>query len=60
MKVRDLIETLQKYNSEAEVEIVVGGCPKKFEICYGSSEGCTPKNCDCVDFMVDAINERNG
>jgi len=53
MKVYELIEKLNRYNPKADVEIVVKGAPKEFEICYGGSEGCTPANCDSVDFMID-------
>lgn len=60
MKVKELIATLDKYNEEAGVNIIVNGCPMPFEICYGSSEGCTPKTCDCVDFMIDTPTEKGG
>ncbi|MGN0173975.1 MAG: hypothetical protein ACI39F_06000 [Acutalibacteraceae bacterium] len=57
MKVKEFIEKLNKYNKNADFNIVVNGCPKDFEICYGSSEGCTHANCDCVDLMVDTVAE---
>ena len=58
MKVKELIGKLNKYNPNADVEVVVNGCSKSFEICYGSSEGCTPSNCDCVDLMVETPTEK--
>lgn len=58
MKVKELIEKLNKYNPNADVEVVVNGYPESFEICYGSSEGCTPTNCDCVDLMVETPAEK--
>ena len=57
MKVKEIIEKLSKYNEEAEFNIVVKGRIKPFEVCFGSSEGCTPKNCQCVDFMIDTESE---
>lgn len=58
MKVKELIEKLNKYNPNAKVGVVVNGFPKVFEICYGNSEGCTPANCDCVDLMVETLTEK--
>jgi hypothetical protein len=60
MKVKELIVILEKYNKEADVNIIVNGYPMPFEICIGSSEGCTPKTCDCVDFMIDTPAEKSG
>ena len=58
MKVYELIEKLNKYNPKANICICVNGMPKEFEICYGTSEGCTPENCDSVDFMIDTPTEQ--
>ncbi len=58
MKVREVIDKLSHYNGNAEFCIVVNGRTKPFEICYGNSEGCTPQNCQCVDFMIDTESER--
>ena len=58
MKVYELLEELNKYNSNTVIEVVVNGCPKPFGICFGSSEGCTPLSCDCVDLMVETPTER--
>lgn len=58
MKVYELLEELNKYNPNADIEVVVNGCPKTFEICFGSSEGCTPLSCDRVDLMVETRTER--
>lgn len=60
MKVSALIEKLGKYNPNAEIDIVVNGHSKEFEICYGGSEGCTPQSCDSVDFLVDTPCESDG
>lgn len=57
MLVGELIIKLKKYNPYATVNVVVNGHPKEFEICYGSSEGCTPETCDCVDIMIDCEEE---
>lgn len=58
MKVKDLIETLNGYNENADVTICVNGMPKEFEICYGGGDGCTPASCHSVDFMIDTPTER--
>jgi hypothetical protein len=58
MKVNELIAKLREYNPEAEIDVVVNGFPKSFKICYGTSDGCTPANCDSVDLMVDISNEK--
>lgn len=58
MKVSDLIETLNRYNPNASVEICVRGTQKNFELCYGGSEGCTPENCENVTFMVETSCEK--
>lgn len=60
MKVKELIAILDKYNKEADVNIVVNGYPMSFEICCGGSEGCTTKTCACVDFMIDTSTEKGG
>ena len=54
MKVDEIIEKLKRYNQKADIGICVNGMPKEFEICYGTSEGCTPATCDSVDFMIDS------
>lgn len=52
MKNKDLIAKLQEYNPEAIVEITdFEGMPIDGafdDICYGSSEGVTKENCDCI------------
>ncbi len=58
MKVKEIIEKLNKYNGEAEFEVVVKGRSEPFEVCYGSSEGCTPLNCEEVCLMIDTEPER--
>ena len=57
MTVQDLIEKLSRYNKTATIGVYINGMPKEFEICYGTSEGCTPENCDSVDFMVETQHE---
>lgn len=59
MTVREMIDKLSEYNLGAKFNIVVDGYVKPFEICFGSSEGCTKANCEDVDLMVGDIgNER--
>lgn len=57
MKVFEFIEKLNRYNPKADIDVVVNGYPKPFEICCGSSEGCTPKICDRVGLVVETSNE---
>ena len=54
MKIKELIEKLSDYNPEATFRICIDGRPlneNQYEICYGSSEGVTKKNCDDVDIL---------
>ena len=54
MKIKELIEKLNEYNPEAIFGICINGRPLKenqYEICYGSSEGVTKKNCEDVDIL---------
>lgn len=60
MKVFELIDKLSRYNPKADINVVVNGCSKPFEICFGTSEGCTPKTCDCVALMVETSTEKGG
>lgn len=60
MKVFEFIEKLNRYNPNANIEVVVHGCPKPFEICYGTSEGCTPETCDYVCLMAETPTESEG
>lgn len=60
MKVKELIEKLNEYNQNANVEICVNGRPQEFEICYGGSEGCTKSSCDEVVFMIGTDCEEKG
>lgn len=57
MKVKYLMEILNRYNPDADITICVNGMPKEFEICIGGSEGCTDSNCDSVDFLIDTSSE---
>ncbi len=52
MKVKELIEKLNEYNQDADVEIFVNSMPQEFRICYGGSEACTKSSCHEVGFMV--------
>ena len=58
MKVREMIEKLSEYNPEANFCVVVNNYPTDFEICYGTSEGCTKENCDSVDIMINGVSEK--
>ena len=57
MTVKELINKLNEYNLDAEINIVVDGLDRPFEICFGNSEGVTKTNCETVDLMVDDIGE---
>ena len=57
MTVKEIIDKLSEYNLEAEINIVVDGIDRPFEICFGISEGVTKTNCETVDLMVDDIGE---
>ena len=59
MKVEELVEELYYYNPNAEIQVVVNGTPKEFEICFGSSDGVNKWNCEDVSFMVETENERS-
>lgn len=60
MKVYELVKKLNGYNQTADINVVVNGCPKEFEICSGGSEGWSPIDCDSVDLMVDTSCESEG
>ena len=57
MTVKEIIDKLSEYNLEAEINIVVGGFDRPFEICFGISEGVTKTNCETVDLTVGDIEE---
>lgn len=57
MTVKELINKLSEYNLEAEINVVVDGFNRPFEICFGGAEGVTKANCEVVDLMVDDISE---
>ena len=56
MKVKDLIEALQEYNSEADVEVIVDGqIPCDFVIYYGGKPGeqeVKKETCQSVELTV--------
>ena len=56
MKVKELLEKLSEYNLEADISIVLNNSARDFEICYGTSEGCTKENCDEVNLYVKGLN----
>lgn len=57
MTVKEIIDKLSEYNLGAEINIVVDGFDRPFEICFGISEGVTKTNCETVDLMVGDIGE---
>lgn len=57
MTVKELINKLNEYNFEAEINVVVGGYAKPYTICFGGAEGVTKANCEAVDLMVDDISD---
>ena len=57
MTVKEMINKLSEYNLDAEINVVVDGFDRPFEICFGISEGVTKTNCETVDLMVDYICE---
>lgn len=57
MTVKEIIDKLSEYNLGAEINIVVDGFDRPFEICFGISEGVTKTNCETVDLMVGDIGD---
>jgi hypothetical protein len=57
MTVRELVNLLATYNPAAIVEVVVDNYPKPFKIYFGSSGGCTKKNCDVVSLFTGGSQE---
>lgn len=51
--VKDLINELYSYNMDAEINVVVEGSPRDFEILFGNNEGVTKRNCTVVSLSVD-------
>lgn len=60
MKVKELIEELDKYNQDADVKICVRGVPQEFEISYGVSENHTKLSCNCVTFIIETVYDEEG
>ena len=60
MTVKEIIDKLGEYNSEAKFNIVVDGFERPFTVCFGGSEGVVKTNCENVDLMVGDINEEAG
>ena len=57
MTVKEIIDKLSEYNLDAEINVVVDGFDRPFEICFGISEGVTKTNCETVDLMVGDISD---
>ena len=56
MKVKELIQQLETYNQEAEVDVIAHNQPHGFTIAYGDEEGVTKNNTTIVSFYVDSLN----
>ncbi len=59
MTVKEIIDKLGEYNSEAKINVVVDGFERPFKICFGGSDGVIKTNCETVDLMVGDINEES-
>ena len=59
MKVKELIDKLNTYNQEADVEIIINHSPVTFKILYGGGDGCNKRNCDYVCLDTDDIEDRS-
>ena len=57
MTVKEIIDKLSEYNSEAKINVVVDGFERPFKICFGYSEGIVKTNCETVNLMVGDIGE---
>ena len=57
MTIKEIIDKLSEYNSEAKINVVVDRFERPFKICFGGSEGVTKTNCETVDLMVGDIGE---
>lgn len=60
MKVKEIIDKLSEYNSEAKINVVVDGFERPFAICFGYSEGVVKTNCETVHLMVGNSNNEAG
>jgi hypothetical protein len=61
LKVKELIEKLQKYNPDAEVSVVAHCQAYTFSLSFGGGDGCGREDCESVSFYVDKLctNEKN-
>lgn len=59
MTVKEIIDKLGEYNSEAKINVVVDGFERPFKICFRGSDGVIKTNCETVDLMVGDINEES-
>lgn len=57
MKVKDLVEKLEQYNPEAEMNAIADNKRWSFTLAYGNSEGCKKENCETVSIYVDDLNK---
>jgi hypothetical protein len=55
MKVKELIEKLNRFNPEAETSVIVNNQPELYSITFGGPEGSTKENCEDVNFYVDHL-----
>lgn len=57
MKVKELIEKLEQYNPDADMDAVANNKGWPFSLAYGDKEGCTKENCETVSIWVDDTNQ---
>jgi len=55
MKVKDLTVRLQKYNPEAEMNVIAHNKKYPFSLCFGGGDGGTIETADFVGFCVDSL-----
>lgn len=57
--VKQLIEALQEYNPEAEVNVVAHNTVYDFSLSYSGEEGVNKHSADEVSFYVDQLNSQD-
>jgi len=58
MKVKELIQKLSEYNSDAEMSVIVHNHKEEFSITFGGgSEGESKQNCKEVSFYLNKLCE---
>jgi len=55
MKVKDLIQTLNEYNLEAEISVIANCKEYPFTLSFGGSEGVTKNTTSSVHLYVDEL-----